>query len=116
MTVTSLPVLLNPAATDAVLARIRFERARQDARWGVQRHPDGTNLPGSGTTAHIAKRLTDDAMAKGTVTWALIAHEEVAEAAAEADEVRLLEEVIQTAAVYTQWAEHLIERISGVPR
>lgn len=87
------------------------ERLAQDARWGEQNHPDGTGLH------HYAKWAAEDAkidceMARnmGRMTWKDILNEEVAEAFAESDEGRLVEELIQVAAVAQCWIESIRRR------
>ena len=112
--------MLHPAAFD-----VAAERARQDAKWGEQNHPDGTGpratplnrivhdgpigeTSGSTHYAHglamMAVRATDQAARVGTVTWADILLEEVFEALAENDPAKLRAELIQVAAVAEQWA------------
>jgi len=107
------------------------ERARQDVKWGQQNHPDGTgrtstplnrivhNGPISSTSGSrswaiglslLAKAATDKAAKEGTVSWADILLEEVFEALAESDPEKLRTELIQTAAVATQWAEAIDRR------
>lgn len=95
-----------------VLAEIAEERARQDARWGEQNHPDGTGqayelstIPE--LTADFAKQRCDSAFEGGTGTWEHILHEEFCEAMAEDDPVRLRAELLQTAAVAVHWIEAL---------
>jgi hypothetical protein len=104
---------------DDVLA----ERARQDAKWGEQNHPNGT---GPDTYAlgemdsltfmelgeaesielrAVATLATDKNARHGTVTWKDILLEEVFEALAESDPAKLRTELIQCAAVAVQWAE-----------
>jgi len=110
------------------------ERRRQDAKWGEQNHPDGTGpeaeplsiAPWCHTTTEIdpndsARRLaeiftqrTDDRFSSSTTdrpgTWADILLEEVFEGLAEEDPARLRVELIQVAAVATQWAEAIDRR------
>lgn len=105
----------------AVLAEVAVERARQDAKWGEQNHIDGTG-PGlvwafTGPAAHVretARAETDRLAAEGLVTWQDILLEEVAEAFAEADEAKLRVELIQVAAVATQWVEAIDRRVRGI--
>lgn len=104
--------------TAGVLAEVAAERARQDAKWGEQNHPDGTgrNVPwsvGVGRMSDLAERakaVTDTGLRHGTVTWQDITLEEVLEAFAESDPARLRTELIQLAAVATQWAEAIDRR------
>lgn len=117
--------------TTEALADVAAERARQDAKWGEQNHPDGTGgvarplmslgirceptlvHRASGTELADAARLaTDDAAKIDVVTWTDILLEEVFEALAESDPAVLRVELIQVAAVATQWAE-AIDRRAG---
>ncbi|WAL68579.1 hypothetical protein ORV05_12645 [Amycolatopsis cynarae] len=95
-----------------VLAEIAAERARQDARWGEQNHPDGTGAPADETAAATARRTCEDNFRDGKGTWRDIFLEEVHEAIAEADPVRLRAELVQTAAVAVNWIE-AIDRRNG---
>ena len=107
---------------------VRAERARQDAKWGEQNHPDGTGdqvafmhgerLPKPhervpvtmGTLAYVARNVTDTYARVGQVTWADILLEEVAEAFAEDDPERLAVELVQVQAVAQQWREAIARR------
>lgn len=118
-----------------VYADIRAERARQDAKWGEQNHPDGTkpgviplyaaavagpNPPGSTLNAFTLadaewlalafKAATDDAARVGDITWRHILLEEVFEALAEDDAAKLRAELVQVAAVAAQWVEAIDRR------
>ncbi|WP_230207646.1 hypothetical protein [Microlunatus sp. Gsoil 973] len=95
-----------------VLAEIADERARQDARWGEQNHPDGTGAAYGlnmvpELTAEFAKQRCDAAFARGLGTWEHILYEEFCEAMAEDDPDRLRAELVQTAAVAVHWIEAL---------
>ncbi|MEV6832837.1 hypothetical protein [Amycolatopsis sp. NPDC051102] len=104
--------------TAAILARIATERARQDALWGEQNHPDGTGpdveVAGlsrrAADAAHTARFTTEIARAEGRLTWLHILREEVYEGFAEADAADLVEELIQVAAVAACWAEAIERR------
>lgn len=106
----------------SVLNEIREERRRQDAKWGQQNHPDGT---GTGTEvvplwfaedfAEWAKLATDASAHAGVVTWREILLEEVAEAFDESDADRLRTELVQVAAVATQWVEAIDRRRTEPP-
>lgn len=100
------------------------ERGQQNAKWGEQNHPDGTGplvqplvCPEGIYTTDIAPTLaeiftnrTNQHAADGEVTWLDILLEEVFEATAEDDPERLRAELIQVAAVATQWAEAIDRR------
>lgn len=112
---------VHESAVDAVAA----ERRRQDAKWGEQNHPDGTgpyeepvaqilgDYIKAERAADLAKGATDLAAERGDVTWADILLEEVFEALAEKDPLRLRGELVQVSAVAQQWVES-IDRQSGV--
>ncbi|MFI5584585.1 hypothetical protein ACIA5G_06105 [Amycolatopsis sp. NPDC051758] len=116
---TTTQPLISPA-TAAILARIAAERARQDALWGEQNHPDGTGpdveVAGlarrAADAAHTARFTTEMARAEGRLTWLHILREEAYEGFAEADVADLADELIQVAAVAACWAE-AIERRGG---
>jgi hypothetical protein len=97
----------------SVLGEIAVERARQDAKWGEQNHPDGTGQPHSIDKARIARNRCQYAALRGVVTWEHILDEEVREAFAETDTAALRAELIQVAAVATQWVE-AIDRRAGL--
>lgn len=88
-----------------VLGEVQAERDRQDAKWGEQNHPDGTGLhpERQKMLADEAKALCDRAFREGFGAWSHILWEEVREAMAEEDPVRLREELIQVAAVAVNW-------------
>ena len=92
-----------------VLADVRRERERQDARWGQQDHEDGTSL-GYAAGADEARQAYEEAAAAGRVTWSDILHEEVCEAFAETDPVKLRAELLQVAAVACAWVECIDRR------
>ena len=102
-----------------VLAEIAEERARQDAKWGEQNHPDGTGTAYGLSavpelTASFARQRCDSAFDRGVGTWEHILFEEFCEAIAEDDPIRLRAELIQTAAVAVHWIEALDVRTGHV--
>ena len=94
----------------ALLAEVAAEMAWQDERWGEQNHPDGTCLAEDIRIAETAKSRNDYFVEQDVLTWRDILWEEVAEAFAEKDPDRLREELIQVAAVATQWAAAIDRR------
>lgn len=112
----------------SVLAEVADERARQDAKWGVQSHPDVdvmiARLNGAGAARHAARFYgiptaaaaqaeTDAAARSGQVSWAHIAVEELAElieAAALGDAAATRTEALQLAAVLVQWVQAMDRR------
>lgn len=111
-----------PAAlyrTVPVLAEVLAERARQNARFGRQDHPDGTGPEHDnpvrlartvGEAADAARQITDRALSRGTVTFAQILTEEAFEALAAANPARLRAELVQVAATAVCWIEALDRR------
>lgn len=111
----SYPTILPRSAR--VLEEVSHERARQDARWGEQNHPDGTGpmkaygfLGTAEDHALTARARCDSAHRLGEGTWEHILTEEYAEALAEEDPGKLRAELIQIAAVATAWAEAIDRR------
>lgn len=96
--------------TNEVLVGVHTERRKQDARWGLQEHKDGTGQLGDRARADSARDTADLWASSGQVTWRDILFEEVMEAFAEADEDKLEEELVQVAAVAVCWIEALHRR------
>ena len=105
-----------------ILGEVAAERARQDAKWGEQNHPDGTgprayplaplpeanlDLRAAYELADAAKKATDTAFKHGKVTYRDILLEEVFEALAESNPARLRVELVQVAAVAVAWVEKI---------
>jgi hypothetical protein len=102
--------------TPQVLTEIGFERTRQDAKFGEQNHPDGTGLP---IYQHAANRYRDQAdrnAASGVLAWRDLLLEEVYEALAEKDPIRLRAELVQVAAVAVAWIEAIDRRQTATVR
>lgn len=98
-----------------VLAEVAAERARQDAKWGQQDHPDDTHGNAEKywqRQARAAEAATDLAARQGALTWAHILLEEVYEALAETDPAKRRAELVQVAAVAVAQIE-AIDRRSG---
>jgi hypothetical protein len=96
----------------AFVADVDAERQRQLAKFGEQRHPDGTGLH-----PERQKRLADEARAlceradrNGFLAWSHIFWEEVREAMAEEDPAALRTELVQVAAVCAAWIADLDQR------
>jgi hypothetical protein len=107
---------IRESATQNVLVEVGEERLRQNTKWGEQNHPDGTD-PEVRISGQRMDRLRDDARERtdwlaenSAVTWSDILLEEVFEALAESDEAALRTELIQVAAVATQWVEAIDRR------
>lgn len=104
-----------PTPTAKVLLEVFDERLRQDEKWGEQNHPDVNDDPFDRPilSARTAKQRTDERAAAGVVTWTDILIEEVAEAIDEAqigNVDKLRTELIQVAAVATQWVQAIDRR------
>ncbi|MEA1798522.1 hypothetical protein [Rhodococcus qingshengii] len=116
-----------------VLTEVADERARQDAKWGEQNHPNVDHVlmtrEGGASPARMAehyelptagraKFLCDQAAGFGQVTYAHILIEEVAEvveAATRASVTELRAELIQVAAVAVAWVEKLDREPTSSP-
>lgn len=124
-----------------VLDEISGERDKQDRKWGIQHHPDGTGdwrIAGQSAKVLLAiirssndsftektadggkrrfvpvhsTRMSSVEMREERLTWMAILLEEVLEAAVETDPQRLREELIQVAAVAVKWVEDIDQRES----
>lgn len=93
-----------------ILDEIKAERRRQDAKWGEQNHPDGTGGLGRRQDAEKARAECQRQFAEKTGTWVDILDEEVAEAYAECDPVKLRAELVQVGAVVVAWIEAIDRR------
>lgn len=108
----------DPASTEQALYEVGVERERQFAKWGPQHHPDGSGacwpflMTGLsyGTLADTARIVCDDNAEHGEGTWADILLEELFEALAEEDTVKLRKELVQVAAVAAAWVEDIDSR------
>jgi len=93
-------------AFETIMDEVRQERARQDAKFGVQDHPNGTSPQFKGL-ADSARNATRKAANEQRVTWFHIAKEEFWEAMAESDRHALRAELIQLVAVGVAWIESI---------
>lgn len=100
------------AARSNVLVDVADERNRQDDKWGIQDHPDGTEDTFA-MQRDIHTRLCNDAFSVGKGTWRHILSEEVYEAYAETDVAKLRVELIQVAAVASAWVEAIDRRVTS---
>jgi NTP pyrophosphatase (non-canonical NTP hydrolase) len=99
-----------------VASEVVAERARQDAKWGVQPLPDITDdfieldeLPSEAT----ARNRCDSAHERGVCSHAHVLLEETIEAfeaAKQGDTTGLRKELIQVAAVCVKWVQHIDRR------
>lgn len=100
---------MNAERVDKLLEQVKKEVERQYSLWGDVDHPDGTGTHEQVLEAGWRKQDTRGAVSVGTLTWAHILREEVAEALAEKRGPKLKEELIQVAAVAVSWAEKVGE-------
>jgi hypothetical protein len=89
--------------TNYILHEVEKERLLQDAKWGEQHHPNGTS---ERFEIHAIMAKQDNESSAPTTWWGIL-KEEMFEAAAETDEVKLREELIQVAAVAVAWIEDI---------
>lgn len=102
--------------TVSICNEVIDERAKQDAKWGEQTHGNQRNENTRAAAQKAAdryKRINDSRVAEDALTWDGVLLEEVYEAIAEADSVKLREELIQVAAVAVAWVQ-CIDRAAGV--
>lgn len=97
------------------LKEVAAERARQDAKWGEQNHPDGTSEEWKTVAVGMTVKA-DSKAAQGKLTWRDILEEEIWEAYAETDPARLRAELIQIAAVAVNWVEAIDRRKAAEAR
>lgn len=103
-----------------ILAEVAEERARQDAKWGEQNHPNVCPILAVAAgperfaeeyeipTADRAKFICDSAFKAGRPAWAPVAVEELAEAVEQFALGNVKEgraELVQAAAVLVAWIE-----------
>jgi len=106
------PTLFSSPGVKAFAETIDAERQAQLAKWGDQRHPDGTGGPMAQQCADITRAGCQQAAEDGSLTWKHILAEEVWEALAETDPGRLRAELVQVAAVCAAWIHDLDRRPS----
>jgi hypothetical protein len=106
------PTLFTTPGVKDFAEAVDAERQAQLVKFGDQRHADGT---GAEYYVGMADSARDDCQyaalhATEGSQWALILLEEVYEALAESDTVKLRAELIQTAAVIAAWISDLDRR------
>jgi hypothetical protein len=108
--------MTTPLTTEQYEDEVRAERARQDVKWGQRNHPDGTGPNPSGfftfrdDYVEAARTECDRSFVRGRGSWRHILAEEVAEAFAEADPLKLRAELVQVEAVARAWREAIDRR------
>lgn len=101
--------ITHAARLSAILLEIVAERAAQDALFGVQDLPDGSG-PEFTDRANMARDACDAAFARGLGSYRAVFLEEVYEALAESDPVKLRAELVQAVAVGVKWLEGIDRR------
>jgi len=104
------PTLFSTPGVKAFAEAIDAERARQIAKFGDQRHPDGTALTEDRERADRARHICESMTRLGELSWRDILLEEVYEAFAESDFVKLRAELLQVAAVCAAWIYDIDQR------
>lgn len=105
----SYPTLFATPGVKDFAEAIDAERQRQLAKWGEQRHRDGTGRPGDRENADRMRAICN-ANGPGEDTWRDILAEEIAEAFAERDPELLVIELVQCAAVIQNWISTIESR------
>lgn len=106
------PTLFNTPGVKAFAEAIDAERQAQLAKFGDQKHPDGTGGLTQSIEADKARAGCQAAFARGNGTWMHVLIEEVFEAFAESDPARLRAELLQVAAVCAAWIWDIDQRPS----
>ncbi|MFC8008893.1 hypothetical protein [Streptomyces cinereoruber] len=111
------PTLIHTPGLRRFTYDLDAERQLQLAKWGDQRHPDGTGRPGYIEKAAAARAAcqTYAVTEEGGPRWSLILLEEVYEALAETDRARLRAELVQVAAVCAAWVRDIDQRPMSTP-
>jgi hypothetical protein len=104
------PTLFTTPGVKKFAEAVDQERQAQLAKFGDQKHPDGTGNKSQQDDADRARRWCQDAFGSGYGTWADVLAEEVAEAFAERDPAKLRAELLQVAAVCAAWIHDIDTR------
>lgn len=92
-------------------ALVAQKRAKNALKWGEQNWPNGTGPSERRTRRREAAWAeVDSGVKSGRVTYYQILREEFAELACEADDERVLAELIDVAAVALDWADAVLRR------
>jgi hypothetical protein len=109
-----MPHAGEPRLTTGVLNEVYAERQRQDAKWGDQTwRENGTSKIFERECAIARWQCNTAEKDYGGASWRQILKEEVYEAFAEQDVVKLREELVQCAAVAVAWIEAIDRRTSN---
>ncbi|MHA4776035.1 hypothetical protein L1085_016185 [Streptomyces sp. MSC1_001] len=110
MSAHRIPIFLGTPGLFRFVAAVDDERLAQLAKWGDQKHPDGTGSLVQAAEADKARAGCQAAFARGEGTWMHVLIEEVFEALAEDDLVKLRAELVQVAAVAAAWVQDIDTR------
>lgn len=95
----SFPLILTTPGMRDFAEEVDLERQAQIKKFGDQHRPLGMGDPGDHNLADMIREASDVAEETGHRTWRHVILEEVYEALAERDPVRIKEELTQVAAV-----------------
>lgn len=96
---------------DLVLAQVKGEIAASIVKHGTQHLPDGTSDGWHNTAlANHYRSVCEASNRIDQLTWKDVLLEEVYEALAETDPKKLVEELVQVAAMAAKWAEDVLQR------
>lgn len=98
-------MITNAERQARILDDVRTERDAQDAIFGVQDLPNGTGITGDKDRADSARHVCNYLFSVGEGTFRDVFYEEVMEALAESDPVKLRAELVQAVAVGVKWLE-----------
>jgi hypothetical protein len=117
MTTHVLQTVVPTIGARIAVGSIAMERWNQDEQWGANRHhPAGTaDNDETRWMRDWARDECEEAAKDGTLTWRHIAEEEIYEAFAEEDPVKLRAELVQAAAVLAAWIEDIDSRGEYAP-
>ncbi|MFJ3537019.1 hypothetical protein ACIPQA_16300 [Streptomyces sp. NPDC090109] len=104
------PTLFSTPGMKAFAEAIDTERQAQLAKFGDQKHPDGTALTEDSERADRARHICESMARLGELSWRDVLLEEVYEAFAEDDPARLRAELVQVAAVCAAWIWDIDQR------
>jgi hypothetical protein len=103
------PTLFTTPGLKAFAEAVDTERQAQLAKFGDQKHRDGTHSRNA-EWADEARTACQHAADEDALSWAAVLYEEFTEAMAETDPAKLRAELIQVAAVCAAWIHDLDTR------
>lgn len=107
----SYPHLFTTPGLGQFADEVDAERGRQLAKFGDQRHPDGSStFTNVGLCQALAERMREVNEDPAERSWTTILLEEVYEAGAETAHARIRAELVQVAAVCAAWVSDIDRR------